>query len=890
MIEHRNVVRLLVNDRFQFDFGPADAWTMFHSYCFDFSVWEMWGALVYGGRLIIVPQMTSRDPGEFLGLLKREGITVLNQTPGAFYHLSDEELTNASQLLSLRYVIFGGESLAPARLKEWKERYPRTRLVNMYGITETTVHVTFKEITNREIRLNESNIGKPIPTLSTYIMDKHLKLQPPGVAGELCVGGDGAVRGYLNRPELAGEKFVENPYKPGERLYKSGDLAKFFASASGEMEMEYLGRIDHQVKIRGYRVELGEIENQLLMHEQVKEAVVICGEGDSDISANYLCAYTVLHFSGSVTAVQLRDFLSRQLPGYMIPAYFVQLETLPLTPNGKLDKAALPPPHPDTSNEYAAPQDQIEEKLVEIWQEVLGLENIPISTHTDFFELGGHSLNAIRVVNAIHKAFNVRISIQTIFQSPTIVELAAMVRENEITPFIEITPIPSQEYFELSYAQKRLWVLQKRDPDSQAFNMPERVTFYETVEEGIIREVLAKLIARHESLRTYFAEIDGKIVQKIVPEGNLDIKLQVIDISHLVGEEQRSRRYRLLAEESLVPFNLETPPLLRVKLVKCKRDEYDLVFNMHHLVSDGWSLEVLKTEFSLLYRSFVEGYEYELEPVGIQYKDYTHWHNRLLEDKERMRGPLEFWKKQLAGTIPLLNLPYDFSPNELSSKKSSGYRTVVDNETTKKLRNLGRHYNASLFMVLLAGINMLLSRLRDQEDILICMPGAARQHEDLKNTIGLFVNILILRTRIDKEETFANFLKRIQVDTLKMLEYQSYPLELICEQLKIKYPRLSFFFNMVNTINPHLQVLDNREPYHLETVQDAKFDIALYLSEYKNGINLVCCYYSQLFMPETIEKMMQMYMQVLRRVAEAPHKQLKEYKGPTKKRKLKRNK
>ncbi len=310
---------------------------------------------------------------------------------------------------------------------------------------------------------------------------------------------------------------------------------------------------------------------------------------------------------------------------------------------------------------------------------------------------------------------------------------------------------------------------------------------------------------------------------------------------------------------------------------------------MHHLVSDGWSLEVLKTEFSLLYRSLVEGYEYELESVGIQYKDYTYWHNRLLEDEERMRGPVEFWKKQLAGTIPLLNLPYDFSPNELSGKKSSGYRTVVDSETTEKLRNLGRQYNASLFMVLLAGINMLLSRLRGQEDILICMPGAARQHEDLKNTIGLFVNTLILRTRIDKEEAFANFLKRIQADTLKMLEYQSYPLELICEQLKIKYPQLSFFFNMVNTINPNLPVLDNTEAYHLETVQDAKFDIALYLTEYKDGINLVCCYYSQLFMPETIEKMMQMYIHLLKRIAVSPEKQLKEYQGPAKRRKLRRN-
>jgi iturin family lipopeptide synthetase B len=303
-------------------------------------------------------------------------------------------------------------------------------------------------------------------------------------------------------------------------------------------------------------------------------------------------------------------------------------------------------------------------------------------------------------------------------------------------------------------------------------------------------------------------------------------------------------------------------------------------------------MEVLKYEFSLLYNSLRQGNEQSLpglEPVNIRYIDYAHWHNRLLADPERMAGPLEFWRKHLQGTIPLLDLPYDFPANELTGKKSSGYRIAVDEETTDALRILGRQYNATLYMVLLAGINLLLSRLRGQEDILIAMPGAARQHEDLKNLIGLFANTLMLRTRIDNEETFGDFLKRLQDDALNVLEYQSYPLELICEQLNIKYPRLSFFFNMVNTINPNLPLLDNREAYHIETIQDAKFDIVLYLTEYKNAINLVCCYYTRLFKPETIEKMMRMYLQLLRRVAEAPDKQLKEYKGPAKKRKLKRN-
>ena len=271
MIEHWNVVRLMFNDRMQFDFGEKDIWTMFHSFCFDFSVWEMYGALLYGGKLVIVPNLTAKDPKEYLRLLKKEGVTVLNQTPSAFYRLAQEEVNRKGKKLSIRYVIFGGEALKPILLKTWKEKYPDTKLVNMYGITETTVHVTYKEIGWNEIEKDISNIGKPIPTLTAYVMGKNFRILPVGVAGELCVGGDGVGRGYLNKPELTAEKFVENPYMPEERLYRSGDMVRFLADG----DMEYLGRIDNQVKIRGYRIELGEVESQLLKIKDIKEAAVI---------------------------------------------------------------------------------------------------------------------------------------------------------------------------------------------------------------------------------------------------------------------------------------------------------------------------------------------------------------------------------------------------------------------------------------------------------------------------------------------------------------------------------------------------------------------------------------------------------------------------------------
>ncbi len=319
LIEHRHVVQLLFNDRFQFDFNNRDVWTMFHSYCFDFSVWEMNGALLYGGKLVIIPFMTARDPQVFLQVLKKEQVTVLNQTPSAFYRLMQQESTAPQRHLCLKYIIFGGEALMPGQLRAWWEKYPATRLINMYGITETTVHVTFKEIGSREIEANISNIGKPIPTLSCYVMDPELKLLPPGAVGELCVGGAGVGRGYLNRPELSAEKFVRNPYKHEERLYRSGDRARF--SANGEME--YRGRIDHQVKIRGFRIEPGEIEKELLTHKGIKEAAVIdrlVEGGESD--ERYLCAYfaPLPNFHSKLTGEALRDFLLGKLPDHMIPA------------------------------------------------------------------------------------------------------------------------------------------------------------------------------------------------------------------------------------------------------------------------------------------------------------------------------------------------------------------------------------------------------------------------------------------------------------------------------------------------------------------------------------------------------------------------------------------
>jgi amino acid adenylation domain-containing protein len=424
LIEHGNVVRLLSNSRFQFQFDEHDVWTLFHSFSFDFSVWEMYGALLYGGRLVVVPKHVAQDSLAYLMLLEEQGVTVLNQVPSAFYALMQEDRGRPASSLALRYVIFGGEALQPALLGDWKKRYPTAKLINMFGITETTVHVTFKEIDTPEIESGASNIGRPIPTLTAYVLDAQLQLVPVGVTGEVCVGGAGVARGYLNRPELTAERFVAHPFRAGERLYRSGDLGRMRLSG----EIEYLGRRDAQVKVRGFRIELGEIETALGQYPLVTACVATVYA--TDATGPRLVAYYVSG-GGTVAREALRAWMAARLPEFMVPSAFVELASLPLTSNGKVDRSALPrvAGSGDPGATLVAPRTETEEVIARVWQEVLGVERVGVET--SFFDLGGHSLLATRIAGQVTRIFRATLPLRSFFESPTVAGIARTLVERE---------------------------------------------------------------------------------------------------------------------------------------------------------------------------------------------------------------------------------------------------------------------------------------------------------------------------------------------------------------------------------------------------------------------------------------------------------------------------
>ncbi|WP_457881778.1 pyoverdine non-ribosomal peptide synthetase PvdD [Pseudomonas aeruginosa] len=874
LLTHRNALRLFSATEAWFGFDERDVWTLFHSYAFDFSVWEIFGALLYGGRLVIVPQWVSRSPEDFYRLLCREGVTVLNQTPSAFKQLMAVACSAdmATQQPALRYVIFGGEALDLQSLRPWFQRFGdrQPQLVNMYGITETTVHVTYRPVSEADLEGGlVSPIGGTIPDLSWYILDRDLNPVPRGAVGELYIGRAGLARGYLRRPGLSATRFVPNPFPggAGERLYRTGDLARFQADGN----IEYIGRIDHQVKVRGFRIELGEIEAALAGLAGVRDAVVLAHDG---VGGTQLVGYVVADSAEDAERLResLRESLKRHLPDYMVPAHLMLLERMPLTVNGKLDRQALPQPDASLSQQaYRAPGSELEQRIAAIWAEILGVERVGLDDN--FFELGGHSLLATRVISRVRQEQQLDASLKALFERP-VLEAFAQGLERTTDAVSTIPLADRQQPLALSFAQERQWFLWQLEPESAAYHIPSALRLRGRLDVDALQRSFDSLVARHETLRTRFRLEGGRSYQQVQPAVSVSIEREQF------GEEGLIERIQAIVVQ---PFDLERGPLLRVNLLQLAEDDHVLVLVQHHIVSDGWSMQVMVEELVQLYAAYSQGLDVVLPALPIQYADYALWQRSWMEAGEKERQ-LAYWTGLLGGEQPVLELPFDRPRPARQSHRGAQLGFELPRELVEAVRALAQREGASSFMLLLASFQALLYRYSGQADIRVGVPIANRNRVETERLIGFFVNTQVLKADLDGRMGFDELLAQARQRALEAQAHQDLPFEQLVEALQPERnashnPLFQVLFNHqseIRSVTPEVQLEDLRLEGLAWDGQTAQFDLTLDIQEDENGIWASFDYATDLFDASTVERLAGHWRNLLRGIVANPRQRLGE--------------
>lgn len=792
LIRHSNVVRLFEATQSLFNFNKQDVWTLFHSYAFDFSTWELCGALLYGGRLVIVPYLVTRSPETFYDFLCSEQVTILNQTPSAFRQLiRAEEAAYTCDALTLRLIIFGGEALEIQSLKPWfdchGDEYPQ--LVNMYGITETTVHVTYRPLTIVDLTIPlGSMIGSPIRDLQVYILDQHQQLVPIGVSGEMYVGGAGLASGYLNAPNLTAERFIPHPYsdKPGVRLYKTGDLARYLPNG----QLQYLSRIDHQVKIRGFRIELGEIEAVLGQHSGVRETVVLAREdvpGDKQ-----LVAYIVSNDEQASSISDLRKWLKEKLPEYMIPAAFVLLKALPLTPNGKVDRQALPIPgtaRPELESNFVAPRTLAEKMLTDIWATVLHLEKIGI--YDNFFALGGDSIRSIQV-QAYAKEQGLSFSLQQLFQHQTIHALIQKINPTEVSTLLATQVQP----FSLLSNEDRL-----RLPDGLEDAYPltmlqagmlfhseysSGTAIYHNINSFHLRLILdpeklqislQQLATRHPVLRTSFNLSDFSNPMQLVYKG-VDIPLHMEDLRHLSVAEQEEVIAACIKAEKICKFDWTKAPLLRFQIHRRSEQTFQFTLTEHHAILDGWSVASMLTELFEQYFYLIDGRTNLIKQLKSTFRNFVALEQQALNSQECRDFWLEKLKDSTITKFPRWPSPY-LEPN---NNQIHIQKVPLPPELSADLRQLAHSAGVPLKSVLLAAHLRVLSLLSGQSDVITGLVSNGRLEEtDGERVLGLFLNTLPFRLKLTTG-TWIGLVQETFKAEQELLAFRRYPMAQIQQE------------------------------------------------------------------------------------------------------------
>ncbi|WP_156669618.1 non-ribosomal peptide synthetase, partial [Mycobacterium sp. E3339] len=767
-VTHHNVTQLLESLDAELELGQV--WTLCHSLAFDFSVWEIFGALLHGGRLVVVPDAVGRSPDELHALLVREQVGVLSQTPSAFYALqtADALSPDLAQRLKLQTLVFGGEALEPRRLGKWLDNHAgRPRLINMYGTTETTVHASFREIVDRDVHGDASPIGIPLAHLAFFVLDDWLRPVPAGVVGELYVAGRGVACGYVGRSGLTASRFVACPFGGfGARMYRTGDLVRW----GPDGQLRYLGRADDQVKVRGYRIELGEIHAALTGLAGVEQAAVIVRE-------ERLVAYV----TGTADPAGVRAALAERLPAYMVPAAVVVVDAIPLTVNGKLDARALPAPDYHDADRYRPPVSAVEEILAGIYAQVLGLERVGVDD--SFFDLGGDSLAAMRLIAAVNTGLNAHLGVRSLFEAPTVHQLAPHLGANGAgrAPLVAMqrpTVIP------LSFAQSRLWFLDQLQGPSAVYNMAAALRLSGRLDADAFRAALGDVVARHESLRTVFVAAEGTPQQVVLPPEDADVGCDVVDATAW----SPGRLEEAVETVAHYAFDLGTEIPLRAWLFNTAQAEHVLVAVLHHIAADGLSLAPLVRDLGVAYAGRCAGQAPDWAPLAVQYADYTLWQRNQFGDlgdpDSPIAGQLRFWEHHLAGMPERLVLPTDRPYPLVADHRGATVSVQWPAALQRRVREVGRAHNATSFMVVQAALAVLLSTLSGSSEVAVGFPIAGRRDPVLDDVVGFFVNTLVLRTELAGDPTVAQVLAQVRGRSLAAYEHQDVPFEVLVERLR----------------------------------------------------------------------------------------------------------
>nr|AYN44243.1 nonribosomal peptide synthetase [Cloning vector H69C977B_s05]AYN44279.1 nonribosomal peptide synthetase [Cloning vector H69C977B_s11]AYN44303.1 nonribosomal peptide synthetase [Cloning vector H69C977B_s15] len=820
ILEHRGLANVIEMQRHELGADSNCVMLQFSSISFDVSVWEIVMALTNGGRLVLAPADTLLAGEELAKVLITHGVTHMVLPPTSYAVLpADREYP------SLRLLLAAGEALPPEVVNTWAK--PGVQFVNAYGPTEVTIICTLGQCKQGEP--SAPPIGRPALNLEGYVLDSHGVLLPIGVPGELYLGGVGVARGYLNREELTREKFIPHPFKPGARLYRSGDLVRWRKDGN----LEYLGRIDHQVKLRGYRIELGEIEAVLATHPGVAKAVTIVHSAGNSGGVKLLVAYVVP--AGPVDAHSIRDHARKRLPEFMVPAEIILLEELPLTSSGKVDKKRLPPPRLEEHEaraSFVAPRTPTEKALAALWEELL--EKRPIGAGDNFFQLGGHSLLAAQVMSRVRRTLGVEVPLSAIFEQPTLGALASVIAAKEAAPQLPpLVRLKGEGDRPLSFSQERLRFLAELEGDSAAYNIPIAFSLRGQLDEGALSRSLARVVDRHQPLRTCFPLVEGQPVARLI-EGGIPLVTEDLRRS---GAPPLDRR---LKEESTRPFSLDCGPVVRAHLFKAAEQEHVLLVVMHHIVSDGWSFGIMMRELSEIYAAEVRGEKRELPELPIQYADYAAWQRSWLEGHVRDQQ-LAYWRSALAGAPAVLELPADRPRPIVRSHRGAVESLELDRGVAQALTALCRQEGVTSYMALLAAFGAWLGRVSGQDDVVIGSPFAGRRIAETEPLIGFFVNTLPLRVDLGGDPSFLELLQRVRRQVLAAHENQDVPFEKLVEKLNPeRVLGTSPIFQVMLAFQPAQP--DGMELPGLEVkpvpmpTGTAKFDLTLSLEETGQGV------------------------------------------------------